>query len=60
MKTAQDFQNKLAELQIEQKALLASADRKKKVVRLRIQEITREFYSTKNLWKETLGPTTQF
>lgn len=60
MTTAQEFTAKLEELKKEQISLLASVDRRKKVVRLRIQEITNEFYKTKELWKATLGPTTQF
>lgn len=60
MTTAAEFQGKLKELQEEQKGLLSSVDRRKKVVRLRIQEITKEFYATKTLWRETLGPTTAF
>lgn len=60
MTTASKFIAKLTELQNEQKALLASVDRRKKVVRLRIQEITKEFYETKSLWRQTLGPSTQF
>lgn len=60
MTTAIEFQAKLKNLQEEQKALLASSDRRKKVVRLRINEITKEFYATKTLWRETLGATTNF
>lgn len=60
MTTATEFQGKLKELQLEQKGLLASPDRRKKSVRLRIQEITREFYATKELWRATLGPTSSF
>lgn len=60
MKTAIEFQTKLKNLQDEQKSLLSSADRRKKVVRNRINEITKEFYATKTLWRTTLGPTTTF
>lgn len=60
MKTSIEFQDKLKSLQEEQKTLLASGDRRKKAVRLRINEITKEFYATKTLWRETLGPTTTF
>lgn len=58
MTTATEFQAKLKNLQEEQKALLTSPDRRKKIIRSRIQEITREFYATRTLWRETLGPTT--
>jgi hypothetical protein len=60
MTTAIEFQAKLKSLQEEQKTLLASPDRRKKIIRLRIQEITREFYATRTLWRNTLGPTTAF
>jgi len=53
--THQDFQNKLKALQIEQAELLNSPDRRKKVVRNRITEITRLFYAIKQEWRETLG-----
>lgn len=46
------YQTKLIELQNEQKKLLASPDRRKKVVRERIQEITKEFYQIKEEWRE--------
>lgn len=60
MTTAIEFQAKLKGLQEEQKALLSSPDRRKKAVRTRINEITKEFYDTKTLWRNTLGPTTIF
>jgi len=46
------FQTRLIELQNEQKQLLQSPDRRKKVVRLRIQEITKEFYEVKSEWRK--------
>lgn len=55
MKTAAEFQARLQELQSEQVMLLASNDRRKKAVRTRIQEITREFFAVKEEWREALG-----
>ncbi|MBC7399828.1 MAG: hypothetical protein H7289_07760 [Mucilaginibacter sp.] len=46
------FENTLKELQNEQKTLLASVDRRKKVVRQRINEITAEFYKVKAEWRQ--------
>lgn len=45
------FQLKLVELQNEQKSLLSSSDRRKKVVRDRIHAITKEFYDVKAQWR---------
>ena len=45
------FQIKLIKLQNEQKALLNYVDKRKKAVRQRIEEITKEFYATKEAWR---------
>lgn len=47
------FQIKLIELQKEQKALLASPDKRKKSVRERIHQITKEFYDVKQQWRDS-------
>ena len=60
MTTALEFQEKLKSLQSEQKTLLSSTDRRKKNVRDRIKQITSEFYATKDLWRQTLGPSQIF
>lgn len=57
MATAKEFQTKLEALKTEQTELINSGNRRKKVVRERIQAITKEFYATKKEWKETLGAT---
>jgi DNA gyrase/topoisomerase IV subunit A len=55
MRTHADYQQKLIELQNEQKALLASPDRRKRVIQERIRQLTKEFYDTKTEWREKLG-----
>lgn len=55
MKTKEDFQNRLAELQNETKALLANSSKRVKATRIRLNEITTEFYKTKEQWRITLG-----
>ena len=49
--TPAEFQSKLIALQNEQKTLLSSTERRKKSVRARIQEITKEFYAIKKEWR---------
>jgi len=53
MKTAQDFQNKLVELQNESKNLLLISSKRVKATRERIQEINKEFFATKQAWRES-------
>lgn len=50
--TPAEFQSKLVLLQNEQKELMASGNRRKKAVRERFQEITREFYAIQKEWRD--------
>lgn len=45
------FQQRLIEIQNEQKALLASPDRRKKLVRAKINQLTADFYAVKEEWQ---------
>ena len=47
------YQIKLIEIQNEQKALLASPDRRRKAVRERIHQLTSAFYATKAAWRNS-------
>lgn len=51
--TAKDYQEKLIVLQEESKTL----NKRKKIDRLRNQEITAEFYKIKDEWRKNLGVT---
>lgn len=52
MNTPEQFQARLIELQNESKELLSKSSKRVKTTRLRIQEITKEFYSIKQQWRE--------
>jgi len=52
MKTPQDFQKKLVELQKESKNLLLISSKRVKATRERIQEINKEFFEVKQQWRE--------
>ena len=53
MKTQQDFQNRLVELQNESKNLLLISSKRVKSTRERIQEINKEFFAVKQAWRES-------
>ena len=60
MKTATEFKARLIELQNEQRLLLSTSSRRIKSTRLRVQEITKEFFKVKQEWRETLGRTMEY
>jgi hypothetical protein len=55
MKTSAEFQARLTELQNEQRDIISSGGRRTKVGRARCQEINKEFYSTRDQWREVCG-----
>ena len=59
MKTAEQYQAKLKELQNEQIELM-KGNMRLKANRIRKQEITKEFYAVKKEWREKLGATELF
>lgn len=52
MKTPEQFQARLVELQNEQKQLLSVSSKRVKATRLRVQQITKEFFEVKQEWRE--------
>lgn len=52
MTTPEQFKARLIELQNEQKQLLSVSSKKVKATRIRVQEITKEFFQVKQQWRE--------